>query len=80
MGGEVRHGALQRAIDSIGSALALATYLGVPPADLLNWMSGGQKIPEPHFLRIVDIICDDLGPVERRAFEAARRAAFSPPG
>ncbi len=75
---ELRPQAVQRAIDAIGSALALATYLSVTPADLLNWMSSSEQIPEPHFLRIVDIICDDLGPVERRAFEAARRATFSP--
>ncbi len=75
--GEVRPQAVQRAIDAIGSALALAMYLGVTPADLLNWMSGGEQIPERHFLRMVDIICDDLGQVERRAFEAARRATFS---
>lgn len=59
----------------MGSALALCAFLGIEPALLLRWISEAEEMPEGAFLRIVDIVCDDLDHIERKALDAARSAA-----
>ena len=73
--GDVRAHAVQQAIDIAGSALVLCTYLGISPERLLSWIANSEEVPQPYFLKLVDVICDDLDALDRKALAAARRVA-----
>ena len=52
--------ALQKAVEISGGREALAEHLGVKVAEIEKWLSAKIEIPRETFLRIVDIIIDEL--------------------
>ena len=53
---------MQKAIEIVGGRRALAERLGVKAADIEKWMSGKTEVPRDVFLRVVEIIIDELTP------------------
>jgi DNA-binding transcriptional regulator YiaG len=47
---------LQRALRAMGSVQRLATYLGVAPAQLEDWLAGRGKAPNAVYLRALDLV------------------------
>lgn len=54
--------ALQKAVEIAGGRRALAGRLGVKATDIEKWMSGKAEVPREAFLRVVDLIIDELTP------------------
>lgn len=52
--------ALQKAVEASGGRKELAARLEVKAADIEKWLSGKAEIPHAAFLRIVDVIIDEL--------------------
>ena len=55
--------AVQRAAEFLGGAEKLASYLGVPAADVQQWLAGTRP-PQAVFLRVVDFIIDETSPAQ----------------
>jgi CheY-like chemotaxis protein len=51
---------LRRAVRIAGGTATLATHLGVPETELLNWISGAEETPEAHFLAAFELVLTDL--------------------
>jgi hypothetical protein len=47
------------AADTIGGIGVLADFLKVPRGDLIAWMTGAARPPEPIFLAAIDLVLDD---------------------
>ena len=56
----------------LGGPVALARYLRAQPATLAAWLSGQEEVPDAVFLRIVDLLLDDMDALQRHAAAAAR--------
>lgn len=54
--------ALQKAIELSGGRRALAERLGVRAADIEKWLDGKAEPPRELFLRVVELIIDELTP------------------
>ena len=52
--------ALQKAIELSGGRKELAARLEIKTADVEKWLSGKAEIPREVFLRIVDVLIDEL--------------------
>jgi len=61
------------AIDAFASVYGVCAYLGVEPEDVFNWLSSSAPMPRDAFLKIIDVVCDNLTDGERDAMEAARQ-------
>lgn len=66
---------LAKAAELLGSERALARYLGVPMPELFVWMRGATPLPDPLFLRVVDLVLDDLDLAEQARAQALRIAS-----
>jgi len=74
-GQSVQSRATELASRLTGGSVGLAAYLGVSPKEVGEWICGTAAVPRPAFLKIVDIICDELSTAERHALTAARSVA-----
>jgi hypothetical protein len=54
--------ALQKAAELVGGRKSLADRLGVKAAEIEKWVSGKEAIPREVFLRVVDLIIDEITP------------------
>jgi len=54
--------ALQKAAELVGGRKRLAERLGVKAAEIEKWAAGKEAIPRETFLRVVDLIIDELTP------------------
>jgi hypothetical protein len=54
--------ALQKAVELVGGRKRLAERLGVKAAEIENWTAGREAIPREIFLRVVDLIIDEITP------------------
>jgi hypothetical protein len=52
--------ALQKAVNLIGSRTNLAERIGIKIEDLEEWLAGTRRLPREVFLRVVDVILDEL--------------------
>jgi hypothetical protein len=50
---------LRRAVDIVGSRAALCEYLGVSDTRLELWLAARVRLPDPIFLRAVDLVLKD---------------------
>ena len=50
--------ALTNAVRMAGGEEALREYLAVPHATLQTWLLGAKPIPEPVFLKVIDLLLD----------------------
>ena len=55
---------LTRALRAMGSLQGLAEYLGVPEAELMQWLTGNGRPPTPIYLRALDLVA--RGPFARK--------------
>ena len=55
---------LTRALRAMGSMERLAEHLGVPEAQLMEWLSGSGRPPTPIYLRALDLVA--RGPFARK--------------
>jgi hypothetical protein len=62
MAASVQIRALQKAIELAGGRRALAQRLGIKAADIEKWLGGKAEIPREEFLRVVELIIDELTP------------------
>lgn len=62
MAASVQIRALRKAIELAGGRRALAERLGAKAADLEKWLSGRSELPREVFLRVVELIIDELTP------------------
>lgn len=62
MAASVQIRALQKAIELAGGRRALAERLGVGSKDLEKWLAGKADIPRDVFMRVVELIIDELAP------------------
>jgi DNA-binding transcriptional regulator YdaS (Cro superfamily) len=58
----VENRALQRAVELAGSRKDLAERIDVKVEDLEQWLGGKRRAPREVFLRVVDVILDELPP------------------
>jgi DNA-binding transcriptional regulator YdaS (Cro superfamily) len=54
--------AVQKAIEITGGRKALAERLGVKPTEIEKWLDGKAQVPHETFLRIIDIVIEELAP------------------
>jgi DNA-binding transcriptional regulator YdaS (Cro superfamily) len=54
--------ALRKAAQLAGGIKALAKRLDLKERQLDRWLAGKEPIPREHFLRIVDVLLDELAP------------------
>jgi Putative antitoxin of bacterial toxin-antitoxin system, YdaS/YdaT len=54
--------ALQKALELVGGRKTLAERLGVKAADIETWTAGKEAIPREIFLRVVDLLIDEITP------------------
>ena len=54
--------ALQKAAELAGGRRLLAERLGVKAAEIEKWLTGTQAMPRDIFLRVVDLIIDEITP------------------
>jgi len=73
MDSTVQRRAAQMAIDTFGGVYGVCAYLDVEPEEVFNWMTSAAPMPRESFLKIIDVICDNLTVAERNALDAARR-------
>jgi DNA-binding transcriptional regulator YdaS (Cro superfamily) len=52
--------ALQRAVELVGSRTTLAERIGTNIEDLEKWLAGARRPPREVFLRVVNVILDEL--------------------
>jgi hypothetical protein len=64
MAASVQKRALQKAIELAGGRRALAERLGVKAGDIEKWTGGRAEVPREAFLRLVELILDELAPGE----------------
>jgi len=62
MAASVQIRALQKAIELAGGRRALAERLGVGSKELEKWLAGKADIPRDAFMRVVELIIDELAP------------------
>jgi hypothetical protein len=62
MAASVQMRALQKAVEITGGRRALTARLGVKAADIEKWMSGKAEVPRDVFVRVVELIIDELTP------------------
>ena len=62
MAASVQIRALQKAAELAGGRRALAERLGVKAAEIEKWISGKTELPREVFLRVVELIIDELTP------------------
>jgi len=62
MAASVQIRALQKAAELAGGRRALAERLGVKAAEIEKWASGKAELPREVFLRVVELIIDELTP------------------
>ena len=68
---------LQRAAQILGGERALARYLHVPMPDLHAWMRPGSLPPPAKvFLKVVDLVLNDLNEADERRAQRLRVAAY----
>jgi transcriptional regulator with XRE-family HTH domain len=60
----VQSRALRKAAELAGGQKKLAERLGVSVADIEKWTAGKPATPREIFLRVVDLIIDDITPSE----------------
>jgi hypothetical protein len=53
---------LQKAAELLGGRKKLAQRLGLKVTDLEKWTAGGEETPRDVFLRVVDLLLDELTP------------------
>jgi Putative antitoxin of bacterial toxin-antitoxin system, YdaS/YdaT len=58
----VQSRALQKAAELLGGRKKLAERLGVKVAEIEIWIAGGQATPREVFLRVVDLLIDEIPP------------------
>jgi hypothetical protein len=75
----VQRRAAQMAIELLGGVYGVCDYLGVDPEDVYGWMTGGAPMPRETFLKIIDVVCENLSSTEQRAVEASRRVGHAAP-
>jgi hypothetical protein len=75
----VQRRAAQMAIELLGGVYGVCAYLGVDPEDVYGWMTGGAAMPRETFLKIIDVVCENLSGIEQRAVEEARRVGSAAP-
>jgi hypothetical protein len=54
--------ALQKAAELVGGRKRLAERLGVKVAEIEKWIDGRQATPREIFLRVVDLLIDEITP------------------
>lgn len=54
--------ALQKAAELAGGRKRLAERLGVKAAEIEKWLAGTEAMPRDLFLRVVDLIIDEITP------------------
>jgi hypothetical protein len=54
--------ALQKAAELAGGRKRLAERLGVKGAEIEKWLAGKEALPRDLFLRVVDLIIDEITP------------------
>jgi len=57
--GNTKVALLEAACQAAGGAPALAARLGISEAMLRKWMSGTLSMPDPLFLRAVDVLLEE---------------------
>lgn len=82
---ELQRVLLRRSAEITGGRVALCEYLGVSDARLELWLAGRVRIPDPIFLRAVDLVLrDDIAraSVDRRQQlrNPDREASLAPSG
>ena len=60
----VQSRALRKAAELAGGQKKLAERLGVSVAEIENWIAGRTATPREIFLRVVDLIIDEITPAE----------------
>jgi len=75
MAASVQRRALQKAIELAGGRRALAERLGVKAGDIEKWASGRAEVPREAFLRLVELIIDELAPGEGAGDPPAPRSS-----
>jgi len=58
----VQSRALQKAAELIGGRKDLAARLGVTVEEIEKWTAGTRRTPREIFLRVVDVLLDELSP------------------
>ena len=66
---------LYKGSEILGGPFGLARFLRADPDSVVKWLSGELEIPEVVFLRVVDLLLNDLSEVEKHAATEARHVA-----
>jgi hypothetical protein len=53
---------LRRAVEALGSEERLAEVLGVARSVITNWLSGETRIPDPVYLKALDLVAHPVNP------------------
>jgi len=53
---------LHRAVEALGSEERLAEVLGVSSSMISEWLSGETKIPDPVYLKALDLVAHPVNP------------------
>lgn len=61
---DVHQRCLQRARDTLGGLDGLAKYLLASPTSVAAWLSGVDPVPDFIFLRVVDLLLDEVQSLE----------------
>jgi hypothetical protein len=69
MANTVQSRALSKAADLLGGRKSLADRLGVTVADIEKWTLGTRPTPREIFLRVVELILDELPPPDATSSE-----------
>jgi hypothetical protein len=69
---EVYRRSLAKARETVGGEAALARYLRSSRGVILAWLTGEEDIPDAVFLRVVDLLLDDLDVLQEHAAASAR--------
>ena len=73
---ELQSTLLKRAAQITGGYAQLCEYLGVSDARLRLWLAGSVRLPDPIFLRAVDLVLQD--DIARAAHDRRQRPRESP--
>jgi len=57
--------ALRKAVELAGSQRNLAERIGVEVEDVERWLAGASRPPREVFLRVVDLLLDELPPLSQ---------------
>jgi hypothetical protein len=69
----------RQAAEILCGVYGLSAYFSVSVAEARGWLTGERAVPRPTFLRMVDVITDDLSRSERHAAAAARHVGRTTP-